>query len=107
MDNIDNNILIDKQIRNNLPYTWSPFFSRFGKLTNIQRFTIPLILNGSNVVISSPKATGKTEAVLAPVLERQIKNPSDTLSIIYISPTRALVNDIYTRMKPAFDYLGV
>jgi ATP-dependent Lhr-like helicase len=97
----------DKKIRKGLPHTWIPFFGSFGKLKNIQRLTIPFILEGENVVISSPKATGKTEAVLAPVIERWLENPKKSLSVIYISPTRALVNDIYKRVKPAFDYLDI
>ncbi len=103
----DDNISLDKRIRERLPCTWVPFFSRFGKLTDIQRETIPLIIDGLNVVVTSPKATGKTEAVLAPVVERWLKRPSRHLSIIYISPTRALVNDIYKRMRSQLNYLDI
>ncbi|PIP12262.1 MAG: hypothetical protein COT45_05770 [bacterium (Candidatus Stahlbacteria) CG08_land_8_20_14_0_20_40_26] len=105
--NRDENIETDKKIRKGLPRTWTPFFGSFGKLKNIQRLTIPLILEGKNVLLSSPKATGKTEAVLAPVVERWLENPTEGLCVVYVSPTRALVNDIYKRVKSAFDYLDI
>ncbi|MCD5383380.1 DEAD/DEAH box helicase [candidate division WOR-3 bacterium] len=101
------NKTIDNQIKKELPLTWTPFFSHFGKLTEIQRKTIPEVLKGENLVISSPKATGKTEAVLAPVVERWLSSQATSLSVIYISPTRALVNDVYRRIKPAYDYLDI
>lgn len=103
----DENIEADNKIRKNLSHTWMPFFSSFGKLKSIQRLTIPLILDGENLVLSSPKATGKTEAVLAPVIERYLRNPKESLSVIYISPTRALVNDIHRRVKSAFECLAI
>ncbi|OYD15753.1 hypothetical protein CH333_04945 [candidate division WOR-3 bacterium JGI_Cruoil_03_44_89] len=101
------NIKADDKIRKALRRTWVPFFGSFGKLKDIQRLAIPLILGGEDVVISSPKATGKTEAVLAPVVERWLENPKRVLSVIYISPTRALVNDIYRRVRLAFNHLDI
>lgn len=87
------------EIRDQLKYAWIPLFSRFGNLTEIQVKSIPLILEGKNVIVSSPTATGKTEAVIAPVIERLKREKWEGLSVLYIVPTRALANDIYYRLE--------
>jgi len=96
-----------QEIRRSLPRTWFPFFSRFARLTEVQERTIPLVLQGRNVVVISPSASGKTEAVAAPLVERNMASGSDRFSVLYISPTRALVNDLYRRLKDPLDYLDL
>ncbi len=96
-----------KLIRTGLPHTWHPFFSRFGKLTEVQEKAIPRILAGENLVVISPAASGKTEAVVAPAIERLLPNQRKTFSILYVSPTRALVNDLFRRLSEPLDYLGL
>ncbi|MCK4673086.1 DEAD/DEAH box helicase, partial [candidate division WOR-3 bacterium] len=101
-----------KDIKNRLARTWIPFFSRFGKFTLVQELTIPHILNRENVVVISPAASGKTEAVIAPLIENLIEKNnfnagSASLKILYISPTRALVNDLYRRLVDPITYCGV
>lgn len=86
-------------IRRRLKYTWRPFFSRFGRLTPIQIQTIPKILDGINVVVASPTASGKTEAVVAPVAERFASEKQEGLAVLYIVPTRALANDTLARIE--------
>jgi ATP-dependent Lhr-like helicase len=97
----------DKLLRQHLKYSWVPFFSRFGRLTPIQRLTIPKVLEGENVIISSPTATGKTEAIMAPVAEIAKKEKWSGLSIIYIVPTRALANDSYFRIEGPLGDMGL
>ena len=86
-------------VKKKLKNTWTPFFGQFGKLLPIQIKTIPLVLGGKNLIVSSPTASGKTEAIVAPIIERHIQEKWEGLSILYISPTRALVNDIEKRLK--------
>lgn len=100
--------MTETEIKRSLKHTWVPFFSRFGRLTQVQVATIPKILAGQNVVVISPAASGKTEAVVAPVIERILALPDfepNRLSILYISPTRALVNDLYRRLASPIEYL--
>ncbi len=52
----------------------------------------------SNLVISSSTATGKTEAAFFPILSQLIKNPSSSVGVLYIAPTKALINDQYDRL---------
>lgn len=85
-----------------------PFFSRFGgKLTPIQIQTIPKILEGLNVVISSPTASGKTEAVMAPLAERFLVEHWHDLAVLYIVPTRALANDSLARIEGPLGDMGI
>jgi ATP-dependent Lhr-like helicase len=101
-----------KNIKQALCRTWMPFFGHFHSFTPIQEMTIPHILEKKNVVVISPAASGKTEAVIAPVLELQLAsgNFSDAvnkLRVLYISPTRALVNDLFRRLVNAVEYLNI
>jgi len=84
---------------------------------------IPAILEGRNVVVISPAASGKTEAVVAPAVERLLAEGGSSqsevprskaggriserggLAILYVSPTRALVNDLFRRLAEPLAYL--
>ena len=87
--------------------TWLTFFGKYGKLLPIQLETIPVVLERKNALIISSTASGKTEAIVAPLIERNLEEKWSGLSIIYITPTRALVNDIHKRLKEQLEELGV
>lgn len=95
------------ELKGKLKRTWTTFFGRFGKLLPIQERTIPLILKRKNAIIVSSTASGKTEAVVAPLIERLLNENWKGLSILYICPTRALVNDMYYRLKEQLEELSV
>ncbi len=98
------------EIKARLSKTWVPFFSRFGSFTPIQEMSMPMILDGENALVISPAASGKTEAVIAPIIERlsPIDNlKSGKIAVLYISPTRALVNDLYRRLCEQVEYCGL
>lgn len=88
-----------QRIRNMLSFTWSAFFGKFGALTRVQLLTIPEILSQKNAVIASPTASGKTEAVISPICEILLQTNTKSLGCVYVSPTRALVNDLYERLR--------
>lgn len=96
-----------QEIRRLLKHAWPPFFGGFGRLTEIQLETIPRIMEGSNVVVSAPTASGKTEAVVAPVVERLMQERWSGLSVLYIIPTRALGNDIFARLEYSLIRMGI
>jgi ATP-dependent Lhr-like helicase len=97
-----------EEIKQALPRTWHPFFGRFGRFTPVQEKTIPLILERENVVVISPAASGKTEAVVAPVLEIIVADGIPRgLKVLYISPTRALVNDLFRRLEAPIVHLNL
>jgi len=87
----------DRRLAHALERTWPEFFERFGSLTAVQRAAIPPILDGNDVLVCAATASGKTEAACAPLIENLIGRPAPW-TILYISPTRALVNDLYARL---------
>jgi len=99
-------LLEDRQINLKLARTWYPFFQRYGRLTAVQRKAIPLILNGDNLLVCAATASGKTEAACAPLVEKHIER-NGAWTILYISPTRALVNDLYQRLESPISSLGL
>jgi len=95
------------ELKKKLKRTWITFFVRYGKFLPIQVKTIPIVLNGKDAIVVSSTASGKTEAVVAPLIERLLKEKWGNLTILYISPTKALVNDIYYRLNEQLEELGV
>jgi ATP-dependent Lhr-like helicase len=72
----------------------------FDQPTEPQSKLIPIILEGKNVLLISATATGKTEAAALPVLHKFLMSGGRQpgISIIYITPLRALNRDILERM---------
>ena len=72
----------------------------FENPTEPQRKLIPIILEGKDVLLISATATGKTEAATLPVLHKFLMNGGSQpgISIIYVTPLRALNRDILDRM---------
>lgn len=71
----------------------------FTQPTEAQDRIMPHILDGKNVLLISPTATGKTEAAMLPVLHLFLmggRRPG--ISILYITPLRALNRDILDRL---------
>ena len=95
----------DVEIADRLRLTWSPFFGRFGRLRPVQRAGIPKILDNNDVLMVAPTASGKTEAACAPLVE--LNSGSERWTIVYISPTRALVNDLFQRLDSPIEQLGL
>ncbi len=56
-------------------------------------------------MVISPAASGKTEAIVAPAVERLLPDQRDRFAVLYVSPTRALVNDLFRRMSEPLEYL--
>lgn len=96
----------DRAVARALPRTWDAFFARFGRLTPPQRAAIPPILAGRDVLLCAATASGKTEAACAPLVERGFGRAAPW-TILYVSPTRALVNDLHARLWPPLAALGL
>ena len=72
----------------------------FPKPTEPQQMTIPRILEGKNVLLISPTATGKTEAAFLPVLSMLLQAPREPgIKVLYITPLRALNRDLMERLE--------
>jgi ATP-dependent Lhr-like helicase len=95
------------QLKDRLPHTWDAFFGRFGRFTEIQAQAIEPLLEGKNCVLASATASGKTEAALAPLLERHQHAPQRGLSLLYLVPTRALARDLARRLEQPMAQLAM
>jgi ATP-dependent helicase Lhr and Lhr-like helicase len=72
----------------------------FCKPTDPQEKTIPKILDGKNVLLISPTATGKTEAAFLPILSMLLQQPKTPgIKVLYITPLRALNRDLLERLQ--------
>ncbi|AWR95028.1 DEAD/DEAH box helicase [Acidianus brierleyi] len=70
----------------------------WNKMTDIQKKSLKPILSGNNTLIIAPTGYGKTEAALLPVLSQMIESNAKPVSLIYITPLKALINDITFRV---------
>lgn len=72
------------------------------EFSDIQNIAIPLILRGDNVLLIAPTGTGKTLAAVLPILHmflhRRAVGEVRGISILYVTPLRALNRDILRRM---------
>lgn len=90
------------RIRAALPHSWHAFYGRFGRLRSVQSRSVDPILAGRNTLVCAATASGKTEAVIAPLVERLLREKSapNGLRLLLIAPTRALCNDLHRRLLP-------
>ncbi len=82
-----------------LPNTYRAFYGAFTALRPFQREVIQPILQGQDLILQAATGSGKTEAVLAPCLERVIGSGRSE-AILYVVPTRALAQDLRRRLEP-------
>lgn len=77
-------------------------FSRegFSELTAIQKKALPVISRKINCLLVAPTGSGKTEAAVMPVFSMlsHAKGEPGTIRAIYITPLRALNNDVLRRI---------
>jgi len=90
-----------KSLSQMMPQAWPLFFNR-RKPRPIQEQSIPFILRGESVLLSGPTASGKTEAAIAPLYQRHVSFKRQLASVVYVAPTKALVNDLYQRLDSYF-----
>lgn len=90
-----------------LPNTYRAFYGTFPALRAFQQEVILPVLNGQDVILQAATGSGKTEAVLAPCLERVLRS-ARAEAVLYVVPTRALVHDLRRRLQPLLhERLGV
>ena len=78
---------------------------RFEECTPIQEKSIPLLLEGRDLIAVAQTGTGKTAAYLLPILNKLSEGgyPSDAINCIVMAPTRELAQQIDQQME-GFSY---
>lgn len=78
---------------------------RFEECTPIQEKSIPIILEGRDLIAVAQTGTGKTAAYLLPILNRLSEggHPEDHINCIVMAPTRELAQQIDQQME-GFSY---
>lgn len=95
-------------LRDALPRMYAPLLARHGRPTPIQLEAVEPLLSGRDCLLCAPTASGKTEAWMAPLGERHLPpGLPDAPRMLVISPTRALVNDLYRRLEPRLAPMGI
>jgi len=87
------------------------FHSRFSEPTAPQRLGWPSIEQGENTLIAAPTGSGKTLTAFLAVIDRLLKDSiegklEDGVRAIYVSPLRALSNDMHRNLSEPLEELN-
>lgn len=77
----------------------------FQETTPIQELTIPVVLEGKDVIACAQTGTGKTAAYILPILNKLIQEPQEATAVqaLIMAPTRELAQQIDTQFE-GFSY---
>ena len=75
--------------------------------TPIQESAIPAIIQGDNRLLIAPTGSGKTLSAILPILHRCISENWEPLSVLYITPLRALNRDVDRRLQEIAESVGL
>lgn len=75
--------------------------------TPIQELVVPELIKGEDRIIIAPTGSGKTMAGILPLFHRCLEEGWPSLSILYITPLRALNRDVDRRLKELAEAVGL
>lgn len=81
--------------------------SGYTKPTPVQKYAIPIIMSGRDLMACAQTGSGKTAAFVLPILHTLLDSPRDLITtstscepqVIIVSPTRELTQQIYTQAR--------
>lgn len=76
------------------------------QLRRHQEAAIAPILAGEHVLVQAPTAGGKTESAILPLLSRMLTESWQPLSVLYLCPIKALLNNLETRLERLTGLVG-
>lgn len=87
---------------------WDEWFAHQGwKAFSFQKNAWSIFLRGGNGLISVPTGAGKTYAAIGGPLIELIQSPQDELSILYISPLKAVGRDIVMAIRKPIEEMNL
>ena len=78
----------------------------WGGLRPVQEEAATAILDGHNCVVLAPTAGGKTEAAFFPLVSQMDRESWSPISVIYVAPIRALLNNLEARVQRYAQMVG-
>jgi ATP-dependent helicase Lhr and Lhr-like helicase len=72
----------------------------------LQEASIGPVLDGKHCLLLAPTAGGKTEAAMFPIFSRMIREEWKGTSLLYITPLKALLNNLHQRLEGYAQLLG-
>ena len=78
----------------------------WARLRPLQQDAVAPILAGEHGLLLAPTAGGKTEAAVFPVLSKMAAEDWRPLSVLYLAPLRALLNNLLPRLEQYGSFVG-
>ncbi|TCC18661.1 DEAD/DEAH box helicase [Kribbella sindirgiensis] len=75
-------------------------------LRPLQAAAVEPVRSGDNCVLVAPTAGGKTEAAIFPLMSEMVQRGWTNTSILYVTPLRALLNNLFPRIVGYCAWLG-
>ncbi|MGD9620619.1 MAG: DEAD/DEAH box helicase [Mycolicibacterium sp.] len=75
-------------------------------LRPLQAASVEPVRSGTDCVLVAPTAGGKTEAAVFPLLSEMVEGNWSGTTILYVTPLRALLNNIHPRVSSYCSWLG-
>lgn len=79
---------------------------RWNSLRPTQADAVEPIISGRDALVLAPTAGGKTEAAVFPLLSRMATDDWQGVSVLYVCPLRALLNNLQPRIHDYAQWLG-
>ena len=78
----------------------------WSQLRPLQLAAVEPVRSGADCLIVAPTAGGKTEAAVFPLLSAMVEQEWHGLSVLYVTPLRALLNNLHPRLEGYGHWLG-
>lgn len=75
-------------------------------LRPLQAASVEPVRSGADCVLVAPTAGGKTEAAVFPLLSEMVEDNWSGTTILYVTPLRALLNNLHSRVSAYCSWLG-
>lgn len=75
-------------------------------LRPLQAASVEPVRSGADCVLVAPTAGGKTEAAVFPLLSEMVEGNWSGTTILYVTPLRALLNNVHSRVNAYSSWLG-